>query len=153
MEKHRWQEWLLGYRRTGAIQVIYVVYLYGEYSLTKSWWRGNSPWTLAVHRPDSYRCPMSLHPHASDVRHHCTHAPVTWDITAPTCLQGSQAIIHRKKPMCSLSIIPALLINLLGVWVRLGLDGISPLSCLPILPSLAGLQTPTMHALETVAIK
>src|SRR6266481_8673682 len=60
MEKHRWQEWLLGYRRTWAIQVIYMVYLYGEYGLTKSWWQGNSPWTLAVHRPDSYRCPMSL---------------------------------------------------------------------------------------------
>src|SRR6266481_5873597 len=50
MEKHRWQEWLLGYRHTGAIQVIYVVYLYGEYGLTKSWRRGNSPWTLAVHQ-------------------------------------------------------------------------------------------------------
>src|SRR6266481_5755158 len=72
MEKHRWHEWLLGYRCTGAIQVIYAVYLYGEYSLTKSWWWGNSPWTLAVHRPDSYQCPTSLHPHAADVGHHCT---------------------------------------------------------------------------------
>src|SRR6266481_2205512 len=76
-----------------------------------------------------------------------------WGITAPAWLQGSQAIICRKKPMCSLSIIPALLIKSLGIWVRLVLDGISPLSCLPILPSLAGLQTPTMHALETVAVK
>src|SRR6266481_9641843 len=84
MEKHRWQEWLLGYRCTGAIQVIYVVYLYGKYGLTKSWRRGNSPWTLAVHQPDSYRCPTSLHPHASDMRRHCTHMPVTCNVTAPT---------------------------------------------------------------------
>src|SRR6266481_2333853 len=70
MEKHRWHKWLLGYRHTGAIQVIYVVYLYGKYSQTKSWRQGNSPWTLAVHWPDSYRCLMSLHPCTSDVAHH-----------------------------------------------------------------------------------